>query len=70
MNEIDCTCAQVTCYLCRRQAIDATALAIVEREIRWCTGMTGFDIQAHAWRMAGDYRSKAINALAMEFLEY
>lgn len=65
MNE-DCTCATTSCYDCRRQQIDATALQIQAREVRICTGMTGFNVEEHAWRMANDYRSKAINQLAFE----
>lgn len=67
MNHEDCDCAKRTCYDCRRQEIDAKALAIVEREIKYCSGMwSKFDVQAHAWRMADQYRSKAINDLAFE----
>lgn len=69
MNEQDCTCGATTCYDCRRQLIDQRAYMIVEREIKYCTGMD-FDVNAHAWAMAANYRSKAICALATEFLEY
>jgi len=67
MNQEDCTCGERTCYACRRQEIDATALRIVDREIVYCTGMwSKFDVQAHAWRMADQYRCQAINKLAFE----
>jgi hypothetical protein len=65
MNEIECTCNQAACYSCRRRQIDETALAIVAREIRICTGMD-FDVQAHAWKMANQYRCEQINKLAFE----
>lgn len=66
----ECTCGAVNCYSCRRQAIDATATAIYYREIKWCTGMEGFDVEAHAAKMASQYRYPAINALAMETLDW
>lgn len=66
MFEKDCTCGERTCYGCRRQAIDKTAFKIVEREKRICYGMSGFDIEAHAWRMATLYRDQAVTALAYE----
>lgn len=71
MNEIEqeCTCQRVDCYSCRRQAIDQTAERIYHREIKYCTGMTGFDVEEHAQRMAAGYRYKAINALAFEFAD-
>jgi hypothetical protein len=61
-----CQCESHACYECRRLEIDMKALAIVERERRICDGMQGFDIEAHAWRMAEQYRYNAINALAFE----
>lgn len=71
MNEIenyeDCTCGESHCYDCRRQKIDETALMIHDREVRICTGMTGFNIEDHAWNMANRYRSEEINKLAFEF---
>jgi len=69
MSEIDCTCKSQRCYDCRRQVIDAMALQIVQREVKYCTGMHGFDVSAHAWQMANDWRRKAINALAFEMIE-
>ena len=63
----ECACKKDTCYSCRRQHIDATAARIFEREIRICTGMTGFNVTEHAHRMAARYRTSAINALAFEF---
>lgn len=65
-DHADCSCEQPTCYDCRRQAIDATALYVQQREARYCSGMVGFDVEAHSWRMADQYRYAAINALAME----
>lgn len=53
-------------YNARRIEIDNTAREIFEREIRICTGMSGFDIQAHAARMAANWRSQQINNLALE----
>lgn len=71
MNEIetyeDCTCRERHCYDCRRQEIDNTAERIHDREVRICTGMTGFDIEEHAWEMANQYRCQKINELAFEF---
>ena len=61
----DCQCGSHACYDCRRQEIDIKALAIVERERRICAGMN-FDVEAHAWKMAQQYRCDAINALAFE----
>lgn len=61
-----CQCGSHACYECRRLEIDMKALAIVERERRMCDGMTGFDIEAHAWSMAQQYRCNAINELAFE----
>jgi hypothetical protein len=61
-----CHCGSHACYECRRLEIDTKALAIVERERRMCDGMQGFDVEAHAWRMAQQYRCDAINALAFE----
>lgn len=68
MNEIECTCKSHTCYSCRRQVIDATAERIAERELRLCKGMSGFVVEAHAWRMANDWRCKAITSLAFELM--
>lgn len=65
MNKLECTCG--TCYACRRLQIDEKALAIVEREIKICNGMD-FDIQAHAWQMANQWRCQQINKLAFEFI--
>lgn len=61
-----CQCGSHACYECRRLEIDMKALAIVERERRVCDGMQGFDIEAHAWSMAQQYRCNAINELAWE----
>lgn len=69
MNKQNCTCEAKTCYDCRRQEIDQRAHAIVEREIKICTDM-GFDVEAHAWNMAAQYRDHAINELAWEFVGY
>lgn len=70
MNEIEnleeCTCNENHCYGCRRRKIDETALMIHDREVRICTGMTGFDIEEHAWKMANQYRYEQINKLAFE----
>lgn len=66
----ECTCGAVNCYSCRRQAIDATAVRIYDREIAICKGMEGFDVEAHAAKMASLYRYPAINALAMETLTW
>lgn len=62
----DCTCHEQHCYSCRRYAIDERALAIYDREVKYCTGMTGFDIEEHAARMALRYRDDAVNQLAFE----
>lgn len=62
----ECGCGSHACYECRRTEIDNKALAIVERERRMCDGMQGFDVEAHAWRMAEQYRHEQINALAWE----
>ena len=67
MDEIECTCKKRDCYSCRRQEIDQTAERIYHREVEICSGMKGFDIEAHARKMAAQYRSKAINTLAFEF---
>lgn len=61
-----CQCDSHACYECRRLKIDITALAIVERERRICDGMSGFDVEEHAWRMAQAYRCSEINKLAWE----
>lgn len=66
MPKNDCTCGERTCYPCRRYEIDLTAFRIVEREKRICYGMSGFDIEAHAWRMATLYRDQKVTALALE----
>jgi hypothetical protein len=63
----ECTCQKRDCYSCRRQEIDQTAERIYKREIKYCTGMTGFDVEEHAQRMAAQYRCPAITALAFEF---
>ena len=68
MNEINCTCGSHSCYSCRYQVILDTAIQIAERETRICAGMTGFDVEAHAWSMANLYRCNALNALALEFM--
>ena len=57
---VECTCQLRTCYSCRRQEIDATALAIVERELQ-------YGDEDHAWYVAESYRYPAINKLAFEF---
>jgi len=57
----ECTCQLHTCYSCRRQEIDAKALAIVERELQ-------YGDEAHAWYVAERYRYPAINNLALEML--
>jgi hypothetical protein len=71
MNEIetydDCTCNSRGCYECRRHEIDETAEKIHDREVRICTGMAGFNIEDHAWKMANQYRCEQINKLAFEF---
>jgi hypothetical protein len=70
MSEIEtyeeCTCNSRDCYECRRREIDETAERIRRRELRICSGMHGFDVSEHAYRMAMDYRCKAINELAFE----
>jgi hypothetical protein len=66
MNQTDCDCGERTCYDCRRQEIDKIAFKIVEREKRICYGMSGFDIEAHAWKMATLFRDQAVTALAFE----
>lgn len=57
----ECACKLRTCYSCRRQEIDATALAIVARELK-------YGDENHAWYVAERYRYPAINALAFEML--
>lgn len=68
-HEIDCECGERTCYASRRAEIDRKALAIAERELKYCDGMD-FDVQAHAWNMAAHYRDHAVNELAWEFVGY
>lgn len=65
---LECYCGQNSCYSCRYLYIIETAVRIAHREMRLCAGMTGFDIEAHAWRMANDYRCKALRDLAFEQL--
>lgn len=62
-----CGCNEPTCYACRRYEIDERAVAIYDREVKYCTGMSGFDIEEHAARMANDLRCKATYSLAAEF---
>lgn len=66
MNDM-CTCGQHDCYSCRYQQILDTAEKIYQREVKWCKGMQGFDVEAHAARMANNWRCKALNLLAFEF---
>lgn len=66
-DDVECECHLPSCYQCRRRQIDERALYIYNREIRYCAGMTGFDIEEHAWKMADMYRYPAIRELAFEF---